>query len=336
MRQIRQELRKSLKMIEVKAGQEQVCQNRNAVPPPLQTSPMGKSAQVRFLLLSLFSIAVAWRPLIFTYRLALEKDAYTQILLIGPLSVAFVFSDWKFLLIDRRSGIIPESILMSVAAFFGVLLMWRRAVLAVDAHLALIMLAFVLWSIGAFVFCFGRQAARAAVFPLCFLLWMVPWPSYVVDHIVRWLQVGSAFAAATLFSAAGVPVAQDGLKLSIPGLTIEVAKECSSIRSSLMLLMTTMVLAQLLLRSPWRKLLLVAVAVPLSVAKNGLRIFTLGMLGTRVDPSFLSGNLHHHGGIVFFAAALLTIFFLIWIQRPAEVKSGASAPFPSAGSSPAR
>ena len=115
-----------------------------------------------------------------------------------------------------------------------------------------------------------------------------------------------------------VEVAQDALILSIPGVTIEVARECSSIRSSLMLVVATMVIAQLLLRSPWRKALLVALAVPLSVAKNGLRIFTIAMLGTRVDRGFLNGRLHHQGGIVFFAIALVLVFLLLWLLRRTE------------------
>src|SRR5207244_2848851 len=117
------------------------------------------------------------------------------------------------------------------------------------------------------------RAFKRALFPLCFLFWMIPIPSSALNPVVRLLQQGSAAAAHVLFSAAGVPVAQDGVLLHIPGLTVEVARECSSIRSSLMLVVTTMVLAQMLLRSPWRKLLVIAVAIPLSVAKNGLRIF---------------------------------------------------------------
>jgi exosortase/archaeosortase family protein len=85
-----------------------------------------------------------------------------------------------------------------------------------------------------------------------------------------------------------------------------------------MLLVTTMVLAQLLLRSPWRKALLICMAVPLSVAKNGLRIFTIAMLGTRVDPKFLTGKLHRDGGIVFFTIALLATFALLWVLRRGE------------------
>jgi exosortase/archaeosortase family protein len=85
-----------------------------------------------------------------------------------------------------------------------------------------------------------------------------------------------------------------------------------------MLLVTTMVLAQLLLCSPWRKVLVIGVAVPLSVAKNGLRIFTIAMLGTRVDPEYLTGRLHHDGGIVFFTVALIGVFVLLWILRRGE------------------
>jgi exosortase/archaeosortase family protein len=75
-----------------------------------------------------------------------------------------------------------------------------------------------------------------------------------------------------------------------------------------------------LLRSPWRKALVIAIAVPLSVAKNGLRIFTIVMLATRVDPAYLTGRLHREGGIVFFTIALAAILGLIWILRRSEGK----------------
>ena len=115
-------------------------------------------------------------------------------------------------------------------------------------------------------------------------------------------------------------MAQEGVVLSIPGLTLEVAKECSSIRSSLILLVTSMVLAHLLLRSNWGKVLVSVAAITLSVAKNGLRIFTLSMLGVYVDPSYLHGRLHHNGGIVFFLFVLAGLFALLTVVRWAERK----------------
>jgi exosortase len=188
------------------------------------------------------------------------------------------------------------------------------------------MLALVTWWIGSVILCFGVDTFRAFLFPLCFLFWMVPAPTFMLSGIVRFLQYQSAFAARILFEATRVPVTQDGIMLAIPGLNIEIVSECSSIRSSLMLVVTTMVLAHLFLRSWWRKSLLVAAAIPLSVAKNGLRIFTIAELGTRVDPGFLNGKLHHNGGIVFFGISVVAVVALLWILRRTEFRSPLERP----------
>lgn len=264
------------------------------------------------------SLVGAWHPLVTSLVLAVEKDAYTHILLILPLSLTFICVEWKLLRLLVKPSIVHGTLLLCVAGVIAGLPRWQTARLTSDLWLAIDMLALVTWWIGSFVLCFGRTVSRSTLFPLCFLYWMVPFPSFVLNEIIKSLQQGSALVTRFLFTFAGVPVAQDGLMISIPGLTVEVAKECSSIRSSLMLLVTTMALAQLLLRSPWRKLLVIVLAIPLSVAKNGLRIFSLAMLGTKIDPGFLNGRLHHHGGIVFFAVALSVIFFLLWILRRTE------------------
>ena len=212
------------------------------------------------------------------------------------------------------SSLLGAAVLATIATRLGVVR------LQTDEQLSLNMLALVIWWLGAFIFCFGVRAFRRALFPLCFLFWIVPLPQFLLNPIIRLLQGGSVTSAHLLLSAAGVPVSENGTLLTIPGLTVEVARECSSIRSSLMLVVTTMVLAQVLLRSAWRKTLVIALAIPLSVVKNGLRIFVLAMLATRVDRSFLTGKLHHQGGVIYLLIALAGIFLLIWMMRRGERK----------------
>jgi exosortase len=270
------------------------------------------------------SLLVGWRPLVDTFALALRDDAYTHILLILPISAVLIFQERRSLRLMVAPNVRTGSALLAMAvlvAGFG--RGWPS--LSSDVQLSISMFALVLAWIGAFVLCFGSRVSRSVLFPLCFLFGLVPLPQLVLNEIVHLLQQGSAWSAYVLFTAVGVPVAQDGVRLTIPGLTVEVAQECSSIRSSSMLLVTTMVLAQLLLRSPWRKALVIGVAVPLSVAKNGLRIFTIAMLGTRVDPGYLTGRFHHEGGIVFFTIALIGVFVLLWILRRGEDVSPTSA-----------
>jgi exosortase len=273
---------------------------------------------VPFGLVGALSLTVGWRPLIDTFSLAWQNDQYTHILLILPVAVTLICVDWQTP--SRRQEVDSPLglIFLGLAGLTAGLSILESAFLAVDLRLSLSMLALVIWWVGAFILCFGVRVARSRLFPLCLLLGLVPIPQLTLAEIINGLQQGSAFAAQVLFATIGIPVVQQGVTLTIPGLTIEVAQDCSSIRSSSMLLITTMVLAHLVLRSPWRKALAIAIAVPLSVAKNGLRIFTIAMLGTRVDPAYLNGRLHHQGGIVFFTISLAAVGLLLWRLRNGE------------------
>jgi exosortase len=292
-------------------GNEENVQTASGQQSALKLPPL-----LIFSLLGVISLILWWTPLAATFSLSLHDDQYTHILLILPISAALILLDWNSHNVANRLSLSIAS-LMVVAVFANVALI-RARTLGSDVQLSLRMLALVLWCIAAFAFCFGRRAFRQALFPLLFLLWLVPFPGFVVNAIVGFLQYSSAATAHAIFFAARVPVEQRGLLIHIPDLTLEVAPECSSIRSSLVLVVTTMVLAHLLLRSSSRKLLLVALAVPLAIAKNGLRIFVLGFLAIRVDPSYLTGRLHHQGGFIFFLIALAGVFLALWILRRGE------------------
>src|SRR6184192_2817197 len=275
-------------------------------------------ANLNFAFLCAVSLAVGWHPLARTFSLALHNDEYTHLFLILPLSAGLILLDWR-----SHKPVVKPNFRIASALLFGAVLMaglakWRLVGAHDDVQLSLSMLALVLWWIASFVACFGTRVSRTLLFPLVFLFWMVPIPSFVLNKVVEFLQAESAVAARLMFSLIGVPVSQQGFVLSIPGVNIEVARECSSIRSSAMLLVASMVLAQVSLRSPWSKAAVIGATVPLSIAKNALRIVTLSMLGTLVDPGFLTGRLHHQGGIVFFMISLAVLVLLLWILRRIE------------------
>ena len=270
---------------------------------------------LRFGFLVAVSLVVCWMPLVETFALALRRAEYTHILLILPVSVALLFTEWPSLLSEHKPGGhigIPLLFGATVIALAG------RVSAAGDVRMFWGMVALVTWWLGSFAVCFGTSTFRSLMFPLCFLFWLAPLPEQALNKAIALWQHGSALSASVLFSAVGIPVTQDGTVLSIPGLTLEVAQECSSLRSSLMLVVTSMVMAHLFLRSNWRKAAVIAVAIPLSIAKNGVRIFTISMLGTRVNPEFLHGNLHHHGGILFFLLALFGVLLLLWFFSRSE------------------
>jgi exosortase len=167
------------------------------------------------------------------------------------------------------------------------------------------------WVAG-FAACYGTTAFSAGLFPLLFLGFAIPIPSTVVAAVVLVLKSGSARVVATLFGLTGIPFHRAGYVFALPDFKIQIADECSGIRSSLALVMTSVLTGQLFLTTTWKRVLVVLVAIPFAIIKNGFRIVALSLLATYVDPGFMTGALHHDGGVFFFTVglAVLAPFFL--------------------------
>ena len=170
----------------------------------------------------------------------------------------------------------------------------------------------VLW-IGGFLLFYGWKAFRSALFPLLFLGFTVPLPSVLLDPAILFLKTGSREAVSGLFMLTGTPYHREGFIFSLPKFAIEIADECSGIRSSIALLLTGLMVGHMFLRTWWKKALLMAAILPMAMLKNGVRIVCLSLLASYVDPGFLTGQLHHDGGIVFFllSMALLAPLFVL-------------------------
>jgi exosortase len=244
----------------------------------------------------------------------LTSDQYSHIMLVLPLSCMLVYQERERVFARAAFCRMGVALLLFVAVFFlGSLALWPAV--RQNNFIPLSLLCFVTWCIAAFIFSYGTTAFRRALFPLLFLVLMVPLPHQWLLSVITFLQVRSTDAACMYFNAAHVPFVRHGVILVLPKITIEVAKECSGIRSSLIMFISAVVLAHLFLRRTWQQLFLPLLSIPVTIVKNGLRIFTLSMLGMYVDPSFLTGNLHHHGGIVFFAMGFAFLAGVVWLFR---------------------
>jgi len=121
-----------------------------------------------------------------------------------------------------------------------------------------------------------------------------------------------------VFHLLGIPIYRTGFLFALPGVTIEIATECSGIRSSLALLIVGLLAGHLFLRTAWTKVALIMLSLPLLIVKNGIRIVTLTLLSIHVDPSYLTGHLHHRGGILFFLVALGLLMLILRLLRHLE------------------
>ena len=151
---------------------------------------------------------------------------------------------------------------------------------------------------------------------------MIPLPSVISQAAISLLQKGSAEAVSLLFMILGAPVTRDGYVFHLPQFSIEVAEECSGIRSSIALIITGAIAGKLFLRSGWQRILLAVSLVPLAILKNAIRIVSLSVIGTFFDERIFDGDLHRKGGIVFFVIALFLVWGVVVSLRKIGSRSG--------------
>jgi exosortase C (VPDSG-CTERM-specific) len=184
--------------------------------------------------------------------------------------------------------------------------------------LAILATAFVCCVVaGGFLF-LGRQWMVAAAFPIGFLIFLAPLPDAAVHALETASKYASADAAYLFFELTGTPILRDGLFFKIPGITLEVAQECSGIRSSWVLFITSLVASYLFLDSSWRRAVLVALVFPLAIIRNGFRILVIGLLCVHIGPEMINSVIHKRGGPLFFALSLIPLFAIMWLLRRGE------------------
>lgn len=266
---------------------------------------------IGFLAWLLLVLIVFWIPLQRLIRLSFEAGYSSHIVLIPFVAAYLIWSDRsRIFAAASYSRTLAAStcglgVLVAAVAFLPIFH------LPAFVFQLLTVISVLLLVLAGFVFFFGSEALNRARFPILLLVLILPMPAILIEKIIQFLQVESANLSEAMFSMLGVPVLRSGFLLTIPGVTVEVAKECSGINSSIALLIITLLVAHETLNTTWRRVLLVTMIIPLSIVKNAIRIVTLTMLATRVDPSFLSGRLHQEGGFVFFLITL-ALGYPIW------------------------
>lgn len=259
-------------------------------------------------------------------RYSLQNASSSHIVLIPFIAFFLLYIERRPPSFATTAGTASGIAVMLAGAILGSLAYWGPVPHQGGWALSLAALSLVVVWNGGFLLCYGFAAWRAVAFPLLFLLLMVPLPDVVLDRTIHALQAGSVEIAYLLFQAVGVPVARHGFLLTVPGVTIEVAQECSSIRSSMALFITCLLAAHLYLRTGWKMLVLALLSLPVSIIKNGIRIATLTSLSIYVNPRFLSGSLHRDGGFVFFLIALLLLFpIFLWLARTEKPRPSTSS-----------
>jgi exosortase C (VPDSG-CTERM-specific) len=291
------------------------------ISQPTQAKP---NQRWRFWIGACFAVALVaafGRPLLTLISYAARSQLHSYILLVPFVSA--------YLLYHRRDQLpknyvtdLPLAIRSLAGGLFVLVLTYSLDLAgrapAIGDRLTLLTISFLCCLAAGGFFFFGRTWMRAAAFPLGYLIFMIPMPDAMADALEQASSTASAEMANILFHLSGMPFLRAGHIFQLPNITLEVAQECSGIRSSVVLFITSILAANLFLKTTWRRVALVAIVIPLGILRNGFRILVIGVLCVNVGPQMIHSLIHRRGGPLFFVLSLVPLLLFLWLLRKGD------------------
>lgn len=166
----------------------------------------------------------------------------------------------------------------------------------------------------------GVRALLRNWFPLLYLGFAIPPPTWVIDAITLPLKQFVTYVSTQGLHLAGYPVARQGVTIFVAQYELLVEDACSGMHSLLGLVAISLLYVYLMHGSSWRRsLLFTGIAIPVAVVANILRIVVLVLLTYYCGNAVAQGFLHQTAGILLFGTALLLVFAvdqgLTWLMR---------------------
>ena len=163
---------------------------------------------------------------------------------------------------------------------------------------------------GAVLFIWGWQHLRILLFPILFLLLMIPIPAIIFNQIAFPLQLIASRFAELALSAVGIPVLREGNVIQLANTSLEVAEACSGIRSLISLLTLGIIFGYFMDARLWVRLVFALATIPIAILANGFRVAGTGVAAHAIGPEAAQGFFHTFSGWVIFLVAFMMLFAL--------------------------
>lgn len=232
-----------------------------------------------------------------------SSDEYSHGFFILPISIYIVWQKRKALAgIPIRSswwGLIL--VLMGLVAY-GISLL---AGIVTAASFSLV------FTIGAVViFLYGLQMFKMLLFPLFFLLFMIPVPAQIYASATIPLQLLVSKISVWIAYMMNIPVYREGNIIHLPERTLQVVQACSGLRSIISLLTLSAIFGYLTLRSNLLRSFLFLSGIPVAILVNIFRVLIIILAFYYFDYDLTFGEVHTVFGLILFVVGLLLIYLI--------------------------
>ncbi|WAR45337.1 VPLPA-CTERM-specific exosortase XrtD [Methylomonas rapida] len=173
--------------------------------------------------------------------------------------------------------------------------------------------AFILAVVGIFAAAFGKSGLKIAWVPLVFLVFMVPFPQFIINNLSSKLQLMSSWLGVEFIRACDIMVYLEGNVIDLGGYKLQVVEACSGLRYLFPLASLSFLCAYLFKGPVWQKVLIFLSSVPLTIFMNSFRIGVIGLLVNNWGTEMAEGFLHDFEGWAVFLLCMVLLFIEMWL-----------------------
>lgn len=151
----------------------------------------------------------------------------------------------------------------------------------------------------------GRKLTRELIFPIAFLIFMLPLPKVLMIGITFKLKILATQASNFAANCIGIEARRVGSTIYYPGGFILVGDPCSGLRSLISFLALGALFTQFTTADRWRRNVLFFSTIPIALLSNFIRITFLVLIGYVYGRRIALGFLHEFSGIMVFVFGFL-------------------------------
>ena len=163
---------------------------------------------------------------------------------------------------------------------------------------------------GLVLYLLGKKVNRQLLFPLAFLVFMIPLPNVIIIGLSFKMKILASQISSNLISKMGIPAVRDGSTIYLPNGKLMVGDPCSGLRSLISLLALGALFTQFIQGSRAKKNILFLSAAPIALASNALRIIALLLVTYVYGEQAALGLFHDFSGMMVFIIAFLGLFLM--------------------------
>lgn len=180
-----------------------------------------------------------------------------------------------------------------------------------------IVLQLSLWCIivGLLLSTLGTRAVATIAFPLGYLLTAIPLPKFLYEAVSGQLQLMSSALGVGCLQLVGVTAFREGNVIDLGPIQLQVVEACSGLRYLFPLTSLALLCAYMMHGPLWKRGVLFASSIPISILLNGFRIAMIGVLVDHFGQAAAEGFFHSFEGWVFFMVSFGILFAEMWILR---------------------